>query len=350
MRLAQFKISICMATRVIFISYSWDNEAHKEWVLTLANNFVDNGIDVLLDQYDLSAGKEMTHFMEKAMTADKVLMILTPNYKIKADKREGGVGYEYSMLTKDFYDNTPDKARIIPVLKTGDEKTSCPTFVQTKVFHDMRDQNKYDAKLFELIKLIVDRPLVKKPPLGQLPSFEENEIPDLDKTIIDFRKKENFIKQKTQIIESGQGVKLFNAIVEDIVKNISQSLENYRKNFGLHFHIKVSNQPHSITFTTVNFTFHFGSEIKFSNSASEAYVKMNMFKGPVGFNELAFDYWEQPQKVYSNKYNFDLDENLNPIFVKADAPSIKLTAFDIASASVRDLITSEIKFQEGRLK
>lgn len=88
-----------MTHKTIFISYSWDNEDHKEWVFKLANGLVNNGIDVLLDQYDLSAGNEMTYFMEKAMTADKVVIILAPNYKLKADNREGGVGYEHRKKT-----------------------------------------------------------------------------------------------------------------------------------------------------------------------------------------------------------------------------------------------------------
>jgi len=47
-----------MAAHTVFISYSWDSEAHKEWVLNLANNLIKNGIGVLLDQYDPSAGKK----------------------------------------------------------------------------------------------------------------------------------------------------------------------------------------------------------------------------------------------------------------------------------------------------
>ena len=65
-----------------FISYSWDNDSHKDWVLNLANELMKNGVDVFLDQYDLSLGMEMTHFMEKAVTADRILAILTPNYKL----------------------------------------------------------------------------------------------------------------------------------------------------------------------------------------------------------------------------------------------------------------------------
>ena len=75
--------------------------------MNLANEIVQNGTDVILDQYDLAAGHELNYFMEKAMTADKVVVILTPNYKLKAEKREGGVGAEYSLITQELYETKP---------------------------------------------------------------------------------------------------------------------------------------------------------------------------------------------------------------------------------------------------
>ena len=44
--------------------------------------------------------------------------------------------------------------------------------MQTRVFHDMRDDRIFDAKLFHLIKLITGQPLIQKPELGKLPDFE----------------------------------------------------------------------------------------------------------------------------------------------------------------------------------
>ena len=41
----------------VFISYSWTSEAYKERVLKLAERLMDNGVDVILDQWDLSPGK-----------------------------------------------------------------------------------------------------------------------------------------------------------------------------------------------------------------------------------------------------------------------------------------------------
>ncbi|GET34493.1 hypothetical protein PbJCM13498_33560 [Prolixibacter bellariivorans] len=338
-----------MTHKTVFVSYSWDNnEEHKEWVLNLSNNLVKNGIDVWLDQYDLSAGHEMTYFMEKATTADKVLVILTPNYKLKADKREGGVGYEYSLLTEEFYNSEPDKSRIIPILRDGTKNSSCPAFLHTRLFHDMRNDNKFDSKFFELIKIIVDKPLIVKPPIGKLPEFDNAAIPEVDKTILDYRKKEEFHRKKNAIIDSEKGVELFHTTTNQIVQQISESLQNYTTNFGLHFEVKTTDEP-SILLSTINYTFYFGTHNSYSNSATNAYVVLNFFKGPVGLSP-SIDYRDTPKIIYKTNYKFDLEENLNPIFVKKDNSNIKLTAHEIATVAVREVIVNEIKLRESKLR
>ncbi|MFT6338479.1 MAG: hypothetical protein ACI86M_003531 [Saprospiraceae bacterium] len=94
------------AVATVFISYSWDSDEHKEWVFGLANKLVDEGVNVLLDRYDLRPGKSLPHFVETSIkNADRILVIFTPNYKLKAEKRAGGVGYEYSILNSELYKN-----------------------------------------------------------------------------------------------------------------------------------------------------------------------------------------------------------------------------------------------------
>ena len=90
----------------VFISYSWDSQEHKEWVLKLATYLIEKaGCHVLLDQFDLAAGKELIHFMENGLEiADKVLIILTEDYKKRADARTGGTGFEYSLISQGLYD------------------------------------------------------------------------------------------------------------------------------------------------------------------------------------------------------------------------------------------------------
>ena len=209
-----------MTYKTVFISYSWDSDPHKEWVLNFANDLVKGGVDVILDQYELSAGKEMTHFMEKSVGADKIIMVMTPNYKLKADKRQGGVGYEYSLITQEYYDKQTDKTKILPLLRHGDKDSSSPAYMKTKLYHTMVDDKMYDTRLFELIKLIHDKPLVTKPELGKVPNFDAPTIPDIDKKLVDFNAQEELEAKKYAIVNNQEGVKLFQVETDKIFKNI----------------------------------------------------------------------------------------------------------------------------------
>lgn len=158
----------------VFISYSWDNEDHKNWVLNLAKRLIENGIEVILDRYELQGGKNIAHFMDRALeSADKILVIFTPNYKLKADKREGGVGYEYSILNNDIYKNIAGNSKYIPVLKSGTMETSVPAFIQQFIAIDMRDDAQYEQKVREITLTLYDKPIIEKPEIGQKPKWAE---------------------------------------------------------------------------------------------------------------------------------------------------------------------------------
>jgi len=333
----------------IFISYSWDNEEHKLWVLDLANYLVKNGVDVILDQYDLSVGNEMTFFMEKAMMADKILLILTPSYKTKADDRTGGVGYEYSLVTREFYDKEPNKNKIIPILRSGDKDLSSPVFVQTKLFHDMSNDNLIDSKLFELVKIIVDKPSVKKPPLGKLPNFDDEHVPELDMALTKLKAKENYAKEKRSIINGVKGRELFVNSIDKILAYISQSLDYYTTNFNINFTIDKNPNRKILHFSTVNYTYYIGIERLASNSAHGARIITNFFQGPVGFEDRAFDYQGETKAIYRLKYLLDLDENLDPLFVQEDNVENSLSPDELAKKAISDIILNEIKLRESNL-
>src|SRR5437762_4903286 len=84
----------------VFLSYSHDSELHKDWVLTLATRLVANGVNVLLDQWDLTLGSDLPRFIESGLTAaDRILAVCTGAYVRKANDGIGGVGYEKMILT-----------------------------------------------------------------------------------------------------------------------------------------------------------------------------------------------------------------------------------------------------------
>lgn len=45
----------------VFVSYSHDTPAHKQWVAELSARLRHEGIDVVLDQWDLSLGDDITN-------------------------------------------------------------------------------------------------------------------------------------------------------------------------------------------------------------------------------------------------------------------------------------------------
>ena len=76
----------------VFISYSHDNEPHKEWVYNLACRLIESGVETILDQWDLQLGSNLAKFMEQGLSSsDRVLVtaffaetenskILSPQY------------------------------------------------------------------------------------------------------------------------------------------------------------------------------------------------------------------------------------------------------------------------------
>jgi hypothetical protein len=89
------KVGMPIMAPKVFISYSHDSQPHKDWVRDLATVLRANGIDVVLDQWDLSPGQDIAAFMAGGIqTADRVLLICTEQYVSKAEAGSGGVGYE----------------------------------------------------------------------------------------------------------------------------------------------------------------------------------------------------------------------------------------------------------------
>ena len=82
-----------------FVSYSWDNEEHKQWVLDFATRLRHEGIDAKLDRWDVSLGDPLPQFMETAVRTNKfVLIVLTPNYAEKSDRRKSTYSAHYVVL------------------------------------------------------------------------------------------------------------------------------------------------------------------------------------------------------------------------------------------------------------
>jgi hypothetical protein len=122
-----------MTVPKVFISYSHDTIQHKKWVLELAIRLRNNGIDAILDQFELQPGDDIPHFMETHLSdCNKILMVCTENYVTKANKGEGGVGYEKMIITSSLMKRI-DENKVIPIIRQVDSG-NVPTFLKSKFY------------------------------------------------------------------------------------------------------------------------------------------------------------------------------------------------------------------------
>lgn len=135
----------------VFISYSWEDDEHKEWVKRFVDRLLYSGIDATLDQYDLSLGDRLPQFMEQSIaSADYVLIICTPTYKAKSDKRRGGVGYEGHIISGELL-TTGNERKFIPIIRRGNVRTAIPDCLSGKLGIDLSSEQHYETNFNDLI-------------------------------------------------------------------------------------------------------------------------------------------------------------------------------------------------------
>jgi TIR domain len=152
-----------------FISYSHDSSAHKDWVLKLASDLRAKGVDVVLDQWDLVAGQDVSLFMQRGISeADRVIMICSCAYVTKSEQGVGGVGYERLIVTAEVV-NSIDTIKFIPILRGASCSRKTPSFLGPRLYIDFENDSEYELKLIELAREIHGAPAISKPPLGPNP-------------------------------------------------------------------------------------------------------------------------------------------------------------------------------------
>lgn len=171
-------------SNVVFMSYSWTSETHKQWVLDLAKRLTSDGIHVILDVWDLKPGYDKNSFMEKMVTdpaVGKVLVICDKRYQVKADGRSGGVGAESQLISQELYEKV-DQDKFIPVVVEFDDGIPCmPKYIASRIYFDMSKQGSFEKEYQRLVRDIYGKPEQSRPPLGGPPAYITEEAPSLPK-------------------------------------------------------------------------------------------------------------------------------------------------------------------------
>ena len=95
-----------LAKPKVFISYSWSTPEHRDRVRRWAERLMSDGIDVVIDVYDLKEGQDKFHFMERMITDESITHVLVfsdERYAVRANGREAGVGTESQIISSEIY-------------------------------------------------------------------------------------------------------------------------------------------------------------------------------------------------------------------------------------------------------
>lgn len=162
-----------------FISYSWTSPDHEDWVLQLATDLVENGVDVVLDKWNLREGDDKFAFMERMVTdptVNKVIAVCDALYAEKADGRKGGVGTETQIISKEVYEQVDSEDRpqrfVAVVVELDENGHACvPTFLKARIHIYMTDSDLREERFEQLLRWLFGKPVHQKPALGTPPSY-----------------------------------------------------------------------------------------------------------------------------------------------------------------------------------
>jgi len=136
---------------------------------------VSDGVDVVLDVWDLKEGDDKYAFMERMVTdasVSHVLVFSDSEYAAKADARKAGVGTESQIISREVYDKV-QQSKFLPVVCEFDDSDEpfLPTFLKPLIWIDFSSPEAANDNWERLIRALYGKPAYEKPTLGKEPTY-----------------------------------------------------------------------------------------------------------------------------------------------------------------------------------
>ena len=158
------------------LSYSWEDSEHQQWVTKFAERLQgESGVEIVFDKWHLNPGDDKLHFMEEAVVdSDFVIVVCTPTYATRANKRQGGVGYESMVITAEMAVHIHTN-KFVPVLRKGTWTSSLPTYLKSRMGVDLSDEPYHEGEYEKLLRALHKEP-IQSPPLASKPDFSKKPL------------------------------------------------------------------------------------------------------------------------------------------------------------------------------
>lgn len=302
-----------------FISYSWSSREHEEWVLQLATELVENGVDVVIDKWNLKRGHDKYAFMEKMVNDQnirKVVIVCDRLYAEKADGREGGVGTETQIISPELYEKV-DQEKFVAVITEVDDNGEpyLPTFLKNRIYIDMSAPDLRSKNFEELLRWIFDKPLYRKPKLGKPPI-----------SLFQDKKSLGTTSRYRQAIEAlQQGKSIAPGSCQDYFDTFAENLEGFRINReeGREFDDQVIESIKEFQ--------------PYRDEIINLFMAIAKYRYDSEMNDIVHRFFENilPYICLSNRINDDDSDNFkfifNELFIYAVASFLKMERFDFVN-------------------
>src|ERR1044071_96680 len=154
----------------VLISYSHDSPEHDDRVRALSDRLRADGIDCILDQYEVSPPEGWLNWMDRQIgDADFVLMVCTETYhrRVIGKEKPGtghGVRWEALVSYQHIYNAGAVNKKFIPVLLESGKFEHIPTPLQGVTHYFAHTEEGYER----LYRHLTGQPLHPKPELGKV--------------------------------------------------------------------------------------------------------------------------------------------------------------------------------------
>jgi len=149
-----------------FISYAWASPEEDQWVVRLARDVHNSGIQVYLDRWHCPPGEDISRFTDLIAEAKFALVIGTPELRRKYEDEEADpvLKSELELIGYRLRKSARYGRSVIPLLRAGSGDEAFPVQIAKLARHDFSDDAAYFPRLIELVwqlhGLSLDHPLL----------------------------------------------------------------------------------------------------------------------------------------------------------------------------------------------
>ena len=348
----------------VFISYAWGDEEYQQSILDFATALREDGIDVMLDKWDLKEGNDTYAFMERTVkdpSITNVLIMLDPLYAEKANKRAGGVGAETQIISPEIYNNT-EQNKFIPIVFKRDFNGNIdkPFYLRSRLYFDLSNSSNYEVVYQKLVKRLYGVETYEKPELGKRPIWVDNPESAIApikkgifysiKNINEFKQELNNIKERTLSFngDNKTAIEIYNELIEirdeilELLK-ITLKIESSNKIF-LETLQDISNAPEVNYWTSISIKSMIHEVFVYSIAfyfKEEQYKKLSY-----ALNKTYFDKSNKPQGfplfgTYNGKLDAEIKQRDNKNYYSGVAQNW-IDHINISVCSKQDFIIGDL--------